>query len=896
MIKRCLLLAAAVLMSVSQLLADVPFRLHRYDSFKAAPVNEQSIIFYGNSITNMHEWWEAFDSDPRVINRGNSGGYTQELIDNAESLIIGHPAKIFVGIGTNDLGTAGLDSPERVANQMRRLITIFKEESPKTEIYIQSILPSNNGLRNNDKTKTTNALIKAVCEELGATYVDLFDAMLGINSKTISYDDLHVTAKGYKIWCDLIAPHVGIDCSYPATFTENNSGLSGSWGMRSTHWSVQEVKPTDVLIIGDEPVHGGEWHELITGVDVKNRGIGWGYGGISLTQWNNSIPAILNVNPTRKAAPKAIILHIGLGETNGTGTPAEISAAYQTVINTIRTYAPAAQTQIIITSQLPQTDAAKNSSRVLPVNEALKALAESNQNTVYADICTPLMNGTTADAKYITANYLYGRGYNKVAQILAPLVGGTAMTDAEFETLYTAIEARTALANAMTTIEALPEGDGPGQYSAEVLAPAKALIADAKKLLAADKTDVAAINALAATLTEAANKVIEQINQPTAWTEANPNLVTLQSFRNAMYATEATGGVAGQATASNSSAWRLIARDGGFDIVNNQTGNYISPSAANNTQIKTTATQPSTPWVFSYAATPGYYIISNGTAQFNQTNPALNNLVYNWGGGANRDDQGCQYIVAPFEEPEPIEQPEPLLTLVDITLDGTAPYRVEDKYAEPVFKATAVTTAIEYTLPSLMSDRIALVGSSDDEADNAHYAFVITTDGKYQYFGYWQNGLQGWYTRNANGSAAGTHKLIIINDPETVGLTHIADNAVTQNISVAATGAYGIMTYGNVACANALTLGGLITASNDNYLPMVGTILSARFYEGVLTTEQINNLEWEGLEATGSVETTAADAPAARGTYDLTGRRMADNTPLAPGIYVIDGVKTAVNR
>lgn len=56
--------------------ADGPFRHHRYDAFKALRVNSDNIVFVGNSITNMHEWCEAF-GNPKVLNRGNSDAFSQ---------------------------------------------------------------------------------------------------------------------------------------------------------------------------------------------------------------------------------------------------------------------------------------------------------------------------------------------------------------------------------------------------------------------------------------------------------------------------------------------------------------------------------------------------------------------------------------------------------------------------------------------------------------------------------------------------------------------------------------------------------------------------------------------------------------------------------------------------
>lgn len=419
-ISRHLLASMAALLLAGSAYSDLPFRNHRFDAFRAAPVTEESIVFFGNSITNMNEWWECFGCDQRIVNRGNSGAVTQELLDNLDTAISGHPAKIFIGIGTNDLGTEGLDSPEYVAGNIRTLIQRIKKESPRTEIYIQSILPSDNGRRSVPKTQAANALIKKVCGDEGVAYIDLFDDLSGITTYDVSYDRLHLTAKGYRIWCEKIAPCVGVECSLPLVFKEENSGMKYSWGMRSTSWSAYDVDSDDVLMIGDEMIHGGEWHELLGSPNVKDRGIGWGYGGIALPQWGKNMKAILGQNPGRKMeSPKAVVLYMGVAEANGDQPVEKTERQYRAVIDSIRAYAPASDTKIVMMSLLPRLEGSKKD-RIEEVNAAISRIASQTPNAEYLDIYTPLLKDGAADPAYITEDYLYAPGYRKVASLLKP--------------------------------------------------------------------------------------------------------------------------------------------------------------------------------------------------------------------------------------------------------------------------------------------------------------------------------------------------------------------------------------------------------------------------------------------------------------------------------------------
>ena len=71
-IKRLAWTLMALLLPAMSALADGPFRQHRYNALTPLEVNEQSIVFLGNSITNMAEWREFFGNDPRIVNRAAS--------------------------------------------------------------------------------------------------------------------------------------------------------------------------------------------------------------------------------------------------------------------------------------------------------------------------------------------------------------------------------------------------------------------------------------------------------------------------------------------------------------------------------------------------------------------------------------------------------------------------------------------------------------------------------------------------------------------------------------------------------------------------------------------------------------------------------------------------------
>lgn len=892
--KKLLILFSLVAMVLSNTAyADVPFRNHRYDSFKGIPVNNESIVFFGNSITNMHEWWEAFSSDHRIINRGNSGGYTLELLDNCEPIIAGQPAKLFVKIGTNDLGTAGLDSPELVAGNIGRIVDRFKLESPRTEIYIQSILPSNNGLRSVDKIRTTNAYIKQMCEDKNVTYIDLFEPMMGITDNSISYDGLHITAKGYKIWCDLIAPYVGVDCSYPATFTENASSMGGSLGMRSTYWSVEEVTPDDILILGDEMIHGGEWHELLKSPNVKNRGTMWGYGGLSLDQWYKNLDAILRTNPSRKAAPKAIALYIGVDDCEKSSQSVTTArTAYEKIIRRLNTLVP--DTKLVLISLMPKNDG-NNAARIKQFNEMISELADKYDNAVYADIHTPLAQNTN---KYITQNYLYAAGYAKVAEVLAPLLGTDYVTEEEFNALYENNTERMRAGQLYETAGMIEFGTAPGQYDQTKLSNLLECRENVIKQLATPGASTAQIKEAADKLEEALNNISDAIVLPEG---GEDKTYVISDYRSGRFITQSGNGLTSLPAATTAaSQWKLMPReDGGYDIVNCDTENKITTTAAYNTQLKLSNAKVAKGWELKACDRPGYFIIVNGTSQLNTTTSGLNYQVYNWGSGTNTSDTGCQYLIAEAEPIDPVDpsipvtdNSNPLFTLLDIQCTGT-PYKVPDDLASQILDHDGdMTVAIDLTINSNKGRSIIVSSCDSVNTSNPHFStFVHSGGGVGVIYTGVDNGLEGWYTRGS-GAGTGHHQLIYVASP-TNGYTYYLDGSSLGTIN--GTKEYGLPNFGTQTGVNALYIGGTVHADTTNKVNLSdATIHSVRFYNRSLTADEAASLVWDNLSGIEEIMAGDDQQPVVKGIYDMTGRRYKNDQSLSSGLYIINGTKTFI--
>lgn len=672
----CLVLAASL-----TAWADGPFRNHRYSALSVLQPTSESIVFLGNSITNMHEWAEAF-GNPNILNRGCSGAVTDEMLANVEQVLVGHPAKIFFLMGTNDLGTAGTNTAAYVAKNVRKMLRHCQKASPTTKLYVQSILPCvSNNIKSTDQVLAANDSIEAICKEFdGVTFIDLYDKLPGIPTYQYSKDGIHLTAAAYRIWCKAIEEYVGSKCVYPDNASDNYGGLGGVHAMRNSYFAMSPVRADDVLIIGDATMNGGEWHELLHSGAVKKRASGWGGAGTPIGTVQSMLPSIFQ-GRADNVAPKQIFVELGWNEANNNTDPATAIETYKTFINKVRTYAP--NTPICFLAVYPTTDATKNANYVVPFNAKLDSLAKTMENVTYApEAYTSLVDASTGAASTTLFNsyYLYGRGFARLSQVIAKyaiegsnLVG---TTDAEAEAHIATWTARQALTSALYNAESVGIGAGTGQYTAENAATLLSAIDDSYKLLADNASD-ADITARSTALASSVSAILPNINMPQASTTGAEVWYQLTTpNRGNRYLTSQGSGsalVGAETGTTASSMWKFVSRgDGTFDIVNRKDASYISPVATYNAAVSTAATQPSKGWTLSYANTPGVYIISCGTVELNQTQSHQNYAIYNWSSGqsgTDRDDKGCQFAIAIAPDPE--EEPENDFTRASFTIDSS---------------------------------------------------------------------------------------------------------------------------------------------------------------------------------------------------------------------------------
>lgn len=186
--------------------------MKRMDLFKAEPVKTGAIVMLGNSITEGGNWKKLL-GDSSVLNRGISGDVTFGVLNRLEEVLRHKPSKIFLLIGINDLSR---NTPDEVI--IENLFTIakrIKTASPKTELFIQSILPTNESFKNypdafRDKgphITTINTQLARYAEKMNYHFLDLYTQFLGTDGlmdTKYATDGLHLNALGYQHWVRIL--------------------------------------------------------------------------------------------------------------------------------------------------------------------------------------------------------------------------------------------------------------------------------------------------------------------------------------------------------------------------------------------------------------------------------------------------------------------------------------------------------------------------------------------------------------------------------------------------------------------------------------------------------------------------------------------------------------------
>ena len=198
------------------------FYFERISEFKNKPIGKNKIVFLGNSIMQGGGNWNNRYKSDNIVNRGISGDYTAGILKRLDEILFYKPKSVFLMIGINEFFADNSEkpevNPENVAKNILKIADIITRHSPKTKVFIHTILPINNDqylevkkvdynfLQDNytpsinSQVEETNSILKSNGRYQVIDLHSIFiDKSFKLNTN-LSSDGVHLNENGYSLW------------------------------------------------------------------------------------------------------------------------------------------------------------------------------------------------------------------------------------------------------------------------------------------------------------------------------------------------------------------------------------------------------------------------------------------------------------------------------------------------------------------------------------------------------------------------------------------------------------------------------------------------------------------------------------------------------------------------
>ena len=184
----------------------------KQDSIHFPPKN--AILFVGSS--SFTKWTDVQNYFPgyKIINRGFGGSSLPDVIRYADDIIFPyHPKQIIIYCGENDLAASDTVTSLIVFNRFKKLFVLIMKKMPEVPIVFISLKPSPSRRRLMPRMEAANKMIKEFLAKKTKTgFVDVYHKMLKPDGTPMDdiflEDNLHMSAKGYRIWQKEIQPYL----------------------------------------------------------------------------------------------------------------------------------------------------------------------------------------------------------------------------------------------------------------------------------------------------------------------------------------------------------------------------------------------------------------------------------------------------------------------------------------------------------------------------------------------------------------------------------------------------------------------------------------------------------------------------------------------------------------
>ncbi|MDE6890421.1 MAG: lysophospholipase [Lachnospiraceae bacterium] len=184
------------------------------------------ILFTGSSLMEqfpVNELLMTRGMRQVVYNRGIGGFTTEDMLRNMEEMVFAlKPRKIFINIGTNDIGSQGYRL-EKLMENYGKIITQIRERLPEAEIYMMAYYPVNETdklpegewaktmflTRTNENISIANKAVEEMAGRMGCHFINVNQGLTdeaGKLKKEFTVEGIHMYANGYEVVLENMRP------------------------------------------------------------------------------------------------------------------------------------------------------------------------------------------------------------------------------------------------------------------------------------------------------------------------------------------------------------------------------------------------------------------------------------------------------------------------------------------------------------------------------------------------------------------------------------------------------------------------------------------------------------------------------------------------------------------
>lgn len=182
-------------------------------------VKKGQILFVGSSLMEqfpINELLMTAEIDKIVYNRGIGGFTTTDMLEHMEEMVFDlEPSKIFINIGTNDIGSPEY-CLEKLLENYEEIVRQIQERLPDAQIYMMAYYPVNETdkipddnmrkimfhTRTNENIQTANEAVGKLAKRLRCNFIDVNKGLSdGRNQlkKEYTVEGIHMYANGYRV-------------------------------------------------------------------------------------------------------------------------------------------------------------------------------------------------------------------------------------------------------------------------------------------------------------------------------------------------------------------------------------------------------------------------------------------------------------------------------------------------------------------------------------------------------------------------------------------------------------------------------------------------------------------------------------------------------------------------